>query len=105
VCGQNLPRLAVDACRRELPLHPFNPLLEGYDEHNFTPWLRDLEGRVNRCHMRTWPERRAWLAAMMRSFLRADDHMTWDWRDPLPTVFLYAQFLRNTLIPPASTST
>jgi hypothetical protein len=64
--------------------------------------------------MLTWAERRDWLAAMMRSLLRADDHMTWDWRDPLPTVFLYAQFVRrlwqglgrrNTLIPPASTST
>lgn len=32
-----------------------------------------------------------WLWRMAKAFARADVHVTWDWRDPMPTLFLYSK--------------
>jgi len=37
------------------------------------------------------------IARMVVSFCRADYQLTWSWKDPLPTLFLYADFARSNL--------
>lgn len=37
------------------------------------------------------------VARMVASFCRADYQLTWLWKDPLPTLFLYASFARSSL--------
>jgi len=37
------------------------------------------------------------LASMVVSWIRADFHLTWSWKDPLPTLFLYASFAKSCL--------
>jgi hypothetical protein len=35
------------------------------------------------------------IARMVVAFCRADYQLTWSWKDPLPTLFLYASFARS----------
>jgi hypothetical protein len=37
------------------------------------------------------------ITRMVVSLCRVDYHLTWSWKDPLPTLFLYASFARSNL--------
>ncbi len=37
------------------------------------------------------------MISMVVSYCRADYQLTWSWKDPRPTLFLYADFARSNL--------
>jgi hypothetical protein len=41
-----------------------------------------------------------WLWKTARAFVRADDHLTYDRRDPVPTIALFAHIARVMIRPP-----
>jgi predicted ATP-grasp superfamily ATP-dependent carboligase len=92
LCGQDIPLLAmrVAAARRSGEYIPCfderNPYRAGVRTH----WLyRDLKGILNRRGELTAADLRARLRAMIASCLQAENHMVWQWRDPVPSVVLY----------------
>jgi len=55
-----------------------------------THWLsRDIEGYLAQRPTLSKAQRREWLSNMLRSFRRAEAHVMWQWRDPLPGTYLY----------------
>jgi predicted ATP-grasp superfamily ATP-dependent carboligase len=98
LCGQDIPLLAmrVSAARRS------RGSIRCFDERNAyragvrTHWLyRDLKGIINRRSELTRADLRDRLRAMVASCLQAENHMVWQWRDPVPSMMLYGDlFLR-----------
>ncbi len=91
--GQDLPRLAMEAAmgrpRTSVADAAPGSYRYGYRAH----WLmRDLQGLLSRRRESGRAQRRAWRRDLIRSFVRADGHITWQWRDPMPTVIIYGQF-------------
>lgn len=100
MCGQDMPLLSlrVAAARRA------GERIESFDEKApyiagvRTHWLyRDLQGILYRRTERTVPEIVGRIRALLSSLLRADNHMVWRWRDPKPSIVLYARLVRSVL--------
>jgi hypothetical protein len=90
-CGHDLPRLFVEALTGVAEVQRPARVGRRY------AWLHgDLDGLKSALHPRmvTWNEAAVWLLKLSRAQVRAHDHITWSWRDPLPTVAIYAQWLR-----------
>jgi predicted ATP-grasp superfamily ATP-dependent carboligase len=93
-CGLDLPGLAVKLAHGE-PLpeldQPFSyPLGKRY------VWtFGDLTGLMHEFLGRELGVRRAgaWLLTSLVNAARADTHVTWSWRDPLPTLGMFAESL------------
>lgn len=89
-CGADFPRLAFEAAKA-----PNNYRLQfptGYRINKRAHWLMgDIYGLDN--EIKRGNVNKAifikWTIKMLKTFLAADYHMTWWWRDPLPTLFLY----------------
>ena len=98
ICGLDFPLLTLQATSR---LHTFVPkdvmdTVQPYRAHNRTHWLqRDINGWLGARTVLSAAERRRWLNALFWSLVRADNHMTWDWQDPLPSVSIYRNLLRR----------
>jgi len=101
-CGFDFPRMAAEyavnggaAVARWGTLTPTYPLRRA-------AWLMgDLEAiirEIKRGGLAS-PAVRQRLAGILRTLLAADFHLTWSWRDPLPTCFVYAQRLTRPLRP------
>ena len=62
-------------------------------------WLGDVEGAIDslwrgQIGLRGLAQ---WMVRFLRSAVRADFHLTWSWRDPLPTLFLCRRFASSLL--------
>lgn len=94
-CGQDMPRLALDAFSPDR-CKEFDPDQDGYQEYHRAYWLqRDLEGLLKQSPNLSGSQRRQWVWAMMRSFARADSHINWQWADPAPCLYSYLLLLNR----------
>jgi predicted ATP-grasp superfamily ATP-dependent carboligase len=90
-CGHDLPRIFVETLTGVAEEQP--PAQVG---RRYT-WLHgDLDGLKSSLDTRsiTWRGAAAWLLRMAAAQLRARDHITWSWHDPLPSLTIHAQWLR-----------
>jgi predicted ATP-grasp superfamily ATP-dependent carboligase len=96
-CGYDFPAMAVELAAyrsRIASARPANdsiyPLRRGvWSSGDLTRLGQDIRGqRVS------WGEVLGRLLQMARSFWLADFHLTWSWRDPLPTCYVFAGMLR-----------
>jgi hypothetical protein len=90
-CGLDLPRLFIDALLGVTERQAPATVGRRY------AWLHgDLEGLASSLRsggVTRW-QGIAWLARAAAAQLRADHHITWSWRDPLPTVTIFGGRLR-----------
>jgi hypothetical protein len=99
-CGQDCPLLAVQAISRGAQdrLAAFCRDDEPYRYHVRAHWLlRDIEGLLAHRNELTRTEILLWLRQTVRSFLAANCHIMWQWRDPLPSLHIYARFAKRVL--------
>jgi len=93
--GFDSPMMAVEcAASREEGMLPASEGSRTYPIGKRVHWLSgDLEGLVSglRNGELGFSAGLRWLWRMAKAFVQADVHVTWDWRDPLPTVFLYSK--------------
>jgi hypothetical protein len=90
-CGLDLPRLFVEALLGTAVQQPPAQVGRRY------AWLSgDLNGLATslRSGKQTWSGAAAWLGRAALAQLRADDHITWSWRDPLPTLAIFGSFFQ-----------
>jgi predicted ATP-grasp superfamily ATP-dependent carboligase len=99
-CGYDFPAMAVElaAYRSQIGSNrPANdsiyPLRRGvWTSGDLTRLGEDIKGqRVS------WREAPGRLLQIARSFWLADFHLTWSWRDPLPTGYVFAGMFRTAL--------
>ena len=98
MCGLDFPLLTLQATsrRRNFVVKEVTDTGQPYRAHNRTHWLqRDINGWLGARTVLSAAERRRWLNALFWSLVRADNHMTWDWRDPLPSFWIYRNLLRR----------
>jgi predicted ATP-grasp superfamily ATP-dependent carboligase len=96
-CGYNFPAMAVElaAYRRHIASsRPANnsiyPLRRGvWSSGDLTRLGHDIKRQQV-----SWGEAVRRLLRIARSFWLADFHLTWSWRDPLPTCYVFAGMLR-----------
>ena len=90
--GQDIPLLALQALDNR-STHTPRPMSLDSCQHKpdfYIHWLsRDIEGYLTQRSGLTKVQRREWLINMLHSFKRADAHIMWQWRDPLPAAYLY----------------
>jgi predicted ATP-grasp superfamily ATP-dependent carboligase len=98
-CGYDFPAMAVELAAYRCQMasnRPANdsiyPLRRGvWSSGDLTRLGEDVRGqRVS------WGEVPGRLLQIARSFWLADFHLTWSWRDPLPTCYVIAGMLRTT---------
>jgi predicted ATP-grasp superfamily ATP-dependent carboligase len=96
--GLELGRLAIVLAIRDTPEQQFYTGLAGL---RYAWTYGDLRGLLN-----SWRHRRInsaaalrWFGGLARAALNANLHMTWSWRDPLPTLMLFARQLRVRAVP------
>ena len=96
-CGQDLPVTALQvATRKSDSLPEFDPEHHSYRYHYRTHWLRRDIGSLMSLRSELSREQRIkWVRQMLISFLRADGHVIWQWRDPLPALHVYGLLLRR----------
>ena len=94
--GCDLPRLAVEIAQGDKALDRFPGTLPRYPTSKRVHWcLGDVRGwlhEVKRGEVRVGPSL-VWLAKIVASFLRANCHLTWWWKDPAPVVVLCRDLL------------
>lgn len=98
ICGQDFPLLTLQATSRlqTVVLKEVAVAAQPYRAHNRTHWLqRDINGWLSARGSLSATERRRWIKALFWSLVRANNHMTWDWRDPLPSLWIYLKLLRR----------
>ena len=100
-CGCDFPRLAVECTEyrhglsAQLPKKSFS-----YSTRKRGVWLMgDIEayGHYMRAGKLSWRISLRWLANILITFFRGNHHLTWWWKDPLPTCNIYSRFLLSTL--------
>jgi len=94
-CGYDFPRMAVlyaEYRRGAWSQPPANTSAYPAGKHGVSLW-RDILGwrRAVKTKKLDRKDSRTWLWNMMLTFLRGDFHLTWSWKDPLPTCYRYAQ--------------
>ncbi len=97
-CGYDFPAMAVElaAYRRQIAgnrpaNHSVYPLRRGvWSSGDLIRLGQDIRGQ-----RLSWGEVMGRLLQIARSFWLADFHLTWSWRDPLPTCSLFAGMLRT----------
>ncbi len=97
-CGENFPLLTLQATSRlhKFALKEVTGDVQHYRAHSRAHWLlRDINGWCSTKGALSGSERRRWLRALFWSLVRADNHMTWEWRDPLPSAWIYLKLLHR----------
>ena len=95
--GLDFPKMALECARARkngclLP----GEVVDSYPIGKRMHWLLgDLEGLTEAISKREIGFRKSllWMCRIVVSFARANSHATWSWRDPVPTLFLYAKLL------------
>lgn len=90
-CGFDFPVMATD-----LYLHDRTASIrkKDYPAGKRIVWTHgDIQGMLTEYGNGAINKKQAirWIARMALSFLRADMHATWSWRDPLPTLMVYSR--------------
>jgi hypothetical protein len=96
-CGYDFPAVAVELAAYGRQLASTRPANDSNYPHRRGVWTSgDLTrlGQDIRAQRVSWGEIRGRLVQITRSFWMADFHLTWSWRDPLPTCCVYAEMLR-----------
>jgi hypothetical protein len=91
-CGLDLPRLFVEALLGAAEQQPPAQVGRRY------AWLSgDLNGLANslKSGHQSLARATAWLGRAALAQLRADDHITWTWRDPLPTLAILGALFQS----------
>ncbi len=101
-CGLDIPLLLLQAAMRATATDSRSAAANGgvlpYRTGQRTHWLsRDLHGYLEMRGELSAAERRRWLRAMVESSVRAHAHMTWDARDPVPSLVIYRRVLSRML--------
>ncbi len=97
-CGLDLPRIALELAAGRRPALAGRPWR--YPAGRRYVWtFGDLQGLRDALRAREIGPLQAvrWLATCLLAALRADAHVTWSWRDPLPTLALFARPIANRL--------
>lgn len=100
-CGYDFPLLGVlyaEYRRGALPQPPTNTAAYPTDKHGVSLY-RDIHGwrgALGRAELDRKGSR-AWLKQMLRTFVRADFHLTWSWVDPMPACCRYLELLTSAL--------
>ncbi len=98
-CGFDLPRIALDLASGGRPAAADLP--QSYPAGQRFVWtFGDLQGLRDALTAREIGPLQAarWFAASLSAAMRADVHVTWSWRDPLPTLALFARPVMNRLM-------
>jgi predicted ATP-grasp superfamily ATP-dependent carboligase len=93
LCAVDFPRLAVQAALEPGAVDSFGP---DYAPGKRIAWTYgDLDGIIRALDAGEIGVRGAlrWLGQAAASFVTADIHTTWSWRDPAPTLVAYLQLL------------
>lgn len=92
LAGLDLPRLMVDFALNEQaePNEPPYPCKVGVQYSWTTGDLMGLKRAVVNREVGAGGTA-LWLLAMVKSALTAPNHVSWDWRDPLPTIMQYSR--------------
>lgn len=100
--GQDLPLLALMVIENNhcTTIKEFSWDCEPYKVNHYAYWFsRDLSGYLRQRKDLSKEERRIWLTSMIRSIGRADSHIIWQLRDPVPAIWLLtglaARFVRR----------
>ncbi|MFM7148667.1 MAG: hypothetical protein ACKO23_02375 [Gemmataceae bacterium] len=98
--GMDLPRAFVDVvCGRD-------PSVGKWDIGRRYAWLSgDLNGFLDERSKMNLAAAFLWLGRLLRAQVRADDHVTWDWADPRPTLSMLRDRLARILRSPFRRST
>lgn len=98
-CGYDFPLMAVQYAeyrRGARTQAPENFTSYPVDRHGVSLWRDVLGWRQSvKAHKLGPGESRAWLKDMARTFWRGDFHLTWSWKDPLPTCYRYLRLLAS----------
>ncbi|MGH3973916.1 MAG: hypothetical protein ACRDS9_11425, partial [Pseudonocardiaceae bacterium] len=92
--GLDLANLAVDLAA-DVPVEPRMPAAAGHDGHTYTWTFGDLTGlwyAISHGEI-TRADALAELSRITRTAVLADVHLTWSWRDPVPTIVTYWRYL------------
>lgn len=100
-CGYDFPRMAAlyaEYRRGALSQPPANFAPYPVGRHGVSLW-RDILGwrRSVKANKLRPAELRAWLKDMALTFFRGDFHLTWSWKDPLPTCYRYSTLIASAL--------
>jgi len=100
-CGYDFPLMAVELAgyRQGRSTKDITPLATYPVGKRGVWWLGDVEGAIDALSRGQIGLRglAQWMARFLRSAVRADFHLTWSWRDPLPTLFLCRRFASSLL--------
>ncbi len=99
-CGYDFPAMAVELAAYVRQLASARPANDSNYPHRRGVWSSgDLTrlGQDIRAQRISWVEILRRLLRIARSFWLADFHLTWSWRDPLPTCYVFAGMLRTAL--------
>jgi len=95
-CGMDFPRYALE-CRQEGFIPP-STVRQNYSINRRMHWLMgDIRGLIaerDRNNL-TALQSLKWLSRIVLTLIRADYHITWSRKDPLPTLLIYAEFLER----------
>jgi len=97
-CGQDSPVLTLKASSKyvDMNLPEFREYDEPYQYYQHAHWLlRDVNGWIYQETKHTSRKSVKWLINIVRSFINTDSHITWDRRDPLPSLIIYASFVKR----------
>ena len=95
-CGIDFPTMAAGQFLHR-PLASPAPDID-YPAGRRIVWTHgDIQGLLDeyRAGVITRKQAARWLMRIVLSFLRADVHASWSWRDPMPTVMVYARLVRR----------
>ena len=89
-CGFDGPLLTLAATASdETQMQPIAEMENSYRVGLRGHWLEgDIEGWLRERGAMTLKQSARRVSLILRSFMRARSHMTWDWRDPLPGIRL-----------------
>ncbi len=94
--GQDLARLTVEVASGCVRSGQARFVAGGYRYGYRAHWLmRDVQGFLAQRKKIGLAAQRRWLFDVVRASLQAHGHITWQWRDPLPTMVIYSRFLRS----------
>lgn len=99
-CGYDFPLMALEYARYRHGMKPAPPRNDSpYPRHRAVWLLGEIEGLGHELRRHHIGVREAWPAfrSTLRSAIRADVHLIWSWRDPLPALHAFARLLSSIL--------
>lgn len=95
-CGMDFPRYAVECMQKGFI--PPNTINQHYPANKRMHWLMgDISGLIAEIQSNNITPYLSvkWIWCIGVALIRSNYHITWCWKDPLPTTFIYFEFLRR----------